>query len=255
VAELADRIHRSWIDFLLAADQREIAALIADANVYVLDDEWGGSYGVCVDLSPTAALFCGEYPENETRIRGSLAWVIRGHLNDQNGNSISNPTIELRIRLMEPEDNWRQVVQELIVNAKNPNQGGITEKLFVRDGKQPYNYNEMKFGSQGEIRIAQELERNKVLFFPLPLAVRSDTGNLYQDHREPDFLVCNDGVCGILEVAHHQPDRYERDKEKDAWWKRSGILCVEHYTWERCMDEPRAVVAEFLATLAKHRRL
>lgn len=34
--DLADRIHRTWIDFLLAANMREIAALVADAELHVL---------------------------------------------------------------------------------------------------------------------------------------------------------------------------------------------------------------------------
>ena len=55
-------------------------------------------------------------------------------------------------------------------------------------GKAIIPYNEMKFASQSEIRIAQELERRKVLFFPLALAVRADTGDLYQDHREAASL-------------------------------------------------------------------
>jgi len=111
----------------------------------------------------------------------------------------------------------------------------------------------MKFASQSEIRIAQELERHKVLFFPLPLAVRADSGNLFEDHREVDFIVCQDGIWGILEVAYH-PDRYEQDKQKDLWFKRSGILCIEHYTAERCYNESGAVVSEFLGILAKYKR-
>jgi len=110
----------------------------------------------------------------------------------------------------------------------------------------------MKFASQSEIRIAQELERRKILFFPLPLAVRADTGT-YQDRREPDFLICDDGAWGILEVAYHL-DRYEEDKEKDAWFKQAGILCVEHYTAERCYKESGKVVDEFLGILVRFKR-
>ena len=101
--------------------------------------------------------------------------------------------------------------------------------------------------------ISQELETRGVLFFPLPLAIRADTGERYRDHREPDFLVCDEGTWGVLEVSYH-PDRFEKDKEKDAWWKKSGILCVEHYTAERCYREPARLVDEFLEILRRHRR-
>jgi hypothetical protein len=120
-----------------------------------------------------------------------------------------------------------------------------------RERREMLTYNEASYASQSEIRIAQELEQRKVLFFPLALAVRADTGENWRDHREADFLVCDDGKWGILEVSYH-PDRYERDKEKDAWWKQSGILCVEHYTAERCYNESARVIDEFLSILAKH---
>ena len=68
-----------------------------------------------------------------------------------------------------------------------------------------------------------------------------------------DFLICNDGVWGILEVARHT-DRYEKDAQKGAWFKKSGILCVEHYTAERCYSVSSEVVKEFLEILAKHKR-
>ncbi len=129
----------------------------------------------------------------------------------------------------------------------------ISEKVALKDGKQIYAYNEMKFASRSEIRIAQELETRKVLFFPLPLGVRADTGNFYKDHREVDFLICQDGIWGILEVSYH-PDRYEKDSEKDSWFKKSGILCIQHYSAERCYRFSKEVVNEFLIILAKHRR-
>ena len=154
--------------------------------------------------------------------------------------------IEFRIKLLDVEENWQQKVKELIVNAKDSNQAIVTEKVFARDNnKNVLLYNEMKFGSQAEIRIAQEFERRQVLFFPLPLAVRRNTGQFYLDHREPDFLICNDGVWGILEVSHHLSERYEKDVEKDAWFKQSGILCIEHRTADRCRNQPSEVVTSF----------
>ena len=91
------------------------------------------------------------------------------------------------------------------------------------------------------------------MFFPLPLAVRSETGVLYKDHREANFLVCDEDVWGILEVSYH-PNRFKQDSEKNIWFKRSGVLCVQHYTSERCYRQPGEVVVEFLEILAKYRR-
>ena len=76
----------------------------------------------------------------------------------------------------------------------------------------------------------------------IAVAVRAETGKRWQDHREVDFLICHNGAWGILEVAYH-PDRYEKDSEKDHWFKKSGILCIQHYTAERCCKEAGKVIA------------
>lgn len=50
------------------------------------------------------------------------------------------------------------------------------------------------------------------------------------------------------------PDRYEKDAEKDLWFKKSGILCIQHFTAERCYNESAKVVSEFLGVLAQHKK-
>jgi hypothetical protein len=125
--------------------------------------------------------------------------------------------------------------------------------MAAKDGRPTHTWNELKYASASEIRIAQELEKRQVLFFPLAVAVRAETGKNWQDHREVDFLVCQNGAWGILEVSYH-PDRYERDSEKDVWFKKSGILCIQHYTAERCYKDSQGVVEEFLGILAQYEK-
>jgi hypothetical protein len=237
---------------LIDANMRELAALVVDGELSIQSGNWGGDQSLLVDL-PTSAL---TYVTSNERIRKdlerTLAEIANGHLFDQNGNPVT-ASIEFRVKLLDLEPNWRAVVKDLIINSKDANQGVVTEKVFLRQKRSIFVYNEMKFASQSEIRVAQELERRQVLFFPLPLAVRHETGELYQDHREVDFLVCCDGGWGILEVAYH-PGRYEQDSEKDHWFKRSGILCIQHYTAERCFRETEKVVDDFLSVLGKHRK-
>ncbi len=179
--------------------------------------------------------------------------VSRGRIYDNNYNVVDNLPFINRVKLIEVEQDWQNIVKNLIANAQNPNQGLISEKVASKNGKPINVYNEMKFASRSEIRIAQELETQKILFFPLPLGVRADTGNFYNDHREVDFLICQDGAWGILEVSYH-PDRYEKDSEKDSWFKKSGILCIQHYSAERCYNFSKEVVEEFLTILARYRR-
>jgi hypothetical protein len=125
--------------------------------------------------------------------------------------------------------------------------------MAAKNGRPVHVWNELRYASASEIRIAQELEARKVLFFPLAVAVRGATAIPWRDHREVDFLVCQNGAWGILEVSYH-PDRYERDAEKDVWFKQSGVLCIQHYTAERCYRDAPSVIQEFLAILKRYER-
>jgi hypothetical protein len=250
--ELEAKLHRTWVQLLIDHDYREIAAIAIETEVYIFYA--GYNPGAITFDVPTSVY---GYVKNNESIRKimerAMTTVSQGRIYDDNDNVLNDLPFNYRTKLVNIEEGWQNVIRNLIANAQDPNQAFITEKAFTKSNKQPYLYNEMKLASQSEIRIAQELESRKVLFFPLPLAVRAETGNFYEDHREVDFLICQDGTWGILEVSFH-PDRYEKDSEKDSWFKKSGILCIQHYSAERCYNSPSNVVEEFLAILAKHKR-
>ncbi len=252
IEDLSAKLHRTWVQLLVDHDYREIAAIAIEAEVNIVYDGYE-PISIAFDL-PTSVY---GYVKNNDRVKKimerAMTTVSHGRIYGNNYNAVNELPYEYRVRLLDVEAGWQNVTRNLIANAQDPNQGLITEKAFAKDKRQPYVYNEMKFASQSEIRIAQEFETRKVLFFPLPLAVRADTGNFYQDHREVDFLVCQDGVWGILEVSFH-PDRFEKDSEKDSWFKKSGVLCIQHYSAERCYNNTREVVEEFLSILSKFKR-
>jgi hypothetical protein len=176
-----DRLHRTWVQFLLDHDYREAAAIAVESAI---EESYAGSYDP-IELRiwlPTSAYGIVNTNEHlKKAMEKALRVVSQGHITDQNGNPVDVP-ITFIVNLMQVEEGWQDVIRRLIVQSQDPNQGAITEKAFSGKGKQPYLYNEMKFGSKSEIRIAQELEARGVLFFPLPLAVRAETGNRYQDH-------------------------------------------------------------------------
>ena len=254
MSEFDQVIHRTWVQLLVDHGYREAAAIAIDMQVYILYSNYAPD-AIVLDVPISMYSKVKNDESLKTVMERALLAVCHGHLYDQNNDSVSveDLPIEYRVKLVEVEDGWQNIVRKLIVNSEDPNQGLVTEKVFSRRNKQPYIYNEMKFASKTEIRIAQEFEARGVLFFPLPLAVRAKTGNFYEDHREVDFLVCEDGTWGILEVSYH-PDRYEKDAEKDAWFKKSGILCIQHYSAERCYENPAQVVDEFQEILSKHKR-
>lgn len=258
--ELLEKLHRTWIEALVCDNWNDYAAIIVNAE---LDFSWewestindNSITGISVYLPYSLySIIIKDEPIQET-LRESFLNISNGYIPEWTNSSffIKNFKINYRVKLLELEEDWKKTIRFLITKSKESNQGLVSTKVFTRKHQEILVYNEMKFASKSEIRIAQELENRKVLFFPLPLAVRCETGEFYKDHREVDFLICIEGTFGILEVARH-PDRYEQDKEKDVWFKNSGILCIEHYTAEKCFNHPGIVVDEFLKTLIKYKR-
>ncbi len=252
-----ETLHRTWMQLLSEDHHTELAAMLRDGSLAVAKKPGlSVEYGECAsrelaveipheyyDMIITHALYPGV-------IESSLEKLFRHYVRLCDD---VNMLMKLKIQPIDAAKEWKDKVREIILTAQTPSQGALPEKVFAEKGQQPMLYQEMKFGSISEVRIAQALASRRVLFFPLPLAVRRETGASYMDRREPDFLVCHDGVWGILEVAFH-PDRYEKDAEKDGWFKQSGIVCIQNYTAEHCFNHPSEVVDAFLHILAKHKR-
>jgi hypothetical protein len=110
----------------------------------------------------------------------------------------------------------------------------------------------MRFRSESELHIARALDRTGVLFLPDAL-MRLGAPSARQN-READFLVCANGVWGILEVdgaPFHPDDDREAADERDQLFRKHGIPLVSHFEAVRCAVAPDAVVTEFLAALAQ----
>lgn len=248
-SEFNARLHRRWVQLLIDSNRKDIAALVIDGSLEITHT----AYDIIIIIVDLPIMAFNIVNDNES-LR-EVATQILTDLSRHYTTSEDTRGLEVGYRpmLLDIDEDWKTIAKNLIQNSKPTNQATVTDIVFLRNNKEPYLYNEMKFASQSEIRIAQELEKRKVLFFPLPLAVRQETAKLYLDHREVDFLICVEGTWGIMEVSYH-PNRFEQDAEKDTWFKKSGILCIQHYTAERCYNESSIVVEEFLDILAKHRR-
>jgi hypothetical protein len=110
----------------------------------------------------------------------------------------------------------------------------------------------MRFRSESELRIAQALDRAGAMVLPGCLARLGPSGA--RQTREPDFLVCWQGVWGILEVdgePFHPAARSSANEDRDRLFVGQGIRVVAHYEASRCFAAPDAVVAEFLAALGR----
>jgi hypothetical protein len=111
-------------------------------------------------------------------------------------------------------------------------------------------HDELKFRSPQEIAIYDELKKRDLLFFPNAAAV---LGGANPKKREPDFLICNKGKWGVLEVMgdayHHNA---AKDHDRARLFKEHGVHCVEFFTAAECMSRPESVVDKFLSVLAQH---
>ena len=147
-------------------------------------------------------------------------------------------------QLMDIDPDWRTELLEIargrgIHNQARQNMAGLV-------------WRNLGFRSKSEIRIAQALDRLGVLYLPNCLA-RVDAPDR-RKNREADFLACENGKWGILEVdgePFHPPSRTVQDHERDRLFRLHGIRIVEHFDASECFNNPDQVVAKFLEPLRK----
>jgi hypothetical protein len=154
-------------------------------------------------------------------------------------------TIEAEIVPAEP--GWRDEMYELICGRGVSNQG--------EDIPQPIIYENLRFRSVSERRIAEALDRARIMYLPncrARLNIQNSPGG--RGNREADFVICDNGRFGILEVdgaPYHPPTRTVHDHERDRLFKAHGIRVIEHYDSGRCAESADKVVKEFLDILRK----
>ncbi len=139
----------------------------------------------------------------------------------------------------------KSLLSECSENANNQGiQFALNNKISI--------WNDLRFRSKSEIKIAEALDRVSVLFYPNCKA-RLDTPQ-GRDNKESDFLVFYKGKWGILEVdgeEWHPPSRTVHDHKRDRLFKAHGICIVEHYDATECFEKPNDVVQEFLEILSR----
>jgi len=140
---------------------------------------------------------------------------------------------------------WRAEAEREMLGSDYRNQAA-----FVWSSK-IVNWNELRFRSNTEVKIAIALDRAGTLFLPNCSARLGSSNN--RGNEEADFLICHQGKWGILEVdgPHHTPERAAKDHEKVSRFQNHGIRFVRRYDAERCYREPDGVVKDFLENLIK----
>lgn len=110
--------------------------------------------------------------------------------------------------------------------------------------------------SEAELRIAQALDQQEILFFAnargrfslLNAPVSNDQSN---GRVEADFMIFHQGKCLVLEVdgQHHlEVGQMGRDYVRDRMLLRAKLPTVR-FTGKDCLERPQAVVVECLSIL------
>lgn len=123
---------------------------------------------------------------------------------------------------------------------------------MISDGVTTRTWEGLRFGSESERRIAAALDERGVMYMA-NCKTRLGRPN-HRANRIPDFLICDGGKWGILEVdgePFHPPSRKAQEDEKDRLLKTHGILVVEHFDATACYRTPETVVTTFLDILKR----
>lgn len=242
-----EQLIASAVQYLIEGDNMDIAQLLlyctAEQVEVVEEDNFRStSYGVDINLrGPRMAI---EKIDNESDWTSDL---VRKAIANTLPFGFYLSGLFTRASIHVPDENWRSDLQELIKGKGISNQASGAESARLWQG--------FKFRSATEIKIAEALDRAGVLFFPLPKArVVTDNGHM---NVEPDFVVCQEGRWGILEVdgePFHPPTRSAIEHDRDRLFRRHGVVCVERFDAKRCYANPDKTVQDFLLLMVKSYR-
>ena len=171
----------------------------------------------------------------------TLRFIIK-QVSDQISDQVSN-------QASDPSELQPQKTDDMVMLLETPANNQCRQ--FNNNPNNPIHlWNNLRFNSASEVPIADALDKRKVLFFP-NCAVRLGI-NKGRHNREPDFLVCEKGKWGILEVdgpEFHTPATIVEDHERARLFQAHGILLVQHFDAGECFENADGVVDKFLYLL------
>ena len=129
---LEEKLHRTWIALLIDGGLKDAASVVLDATITLLEDNYQ-YYGFSVDLPPSAAITVQTNSDLAEKLEKSLKVVARGYIEDQNGYplDVDEITIKFRIKLMEPEEGWKENVRR---SLSDDQESHMDIKDFIEGG-------------------------------------------------------------------------------------------------------------------------
>ncbi len=236
-----DIVLASAVRFLIDGGEEDAASVLLSCSLeyWPSGDTWfaGDEIHRALHVKLTGPRAAFEILDNsEHQITRAIRGALEAVLSEQT--YIKHFTVRVEPATIDP--GWREELLQIARGQGVHNQAAQGRALRV--------WNNLNFRSQSEIRIAQALDRARVLFFPNCRGrVGPDRGN-----REVDFLVCHKGRWGILEVdgePFHPPSRTAEDHARDRIFREHGVPVVEHFEATQCYERADEVVARFLQLL------
>ena len=124
------------------------------------------------------------------------------------------------------DPNWREELLEIASGR------GVHTQGVEIPNRTTVTWNNLRFRSESERRIAIALDASGALFLPNCLARLSNRNSRLT--KEADFLVCKDGKWGVLEVDGPFHPRAAIDHERDRLFQEHGIRVTQRFDWEEC---------------------
>ena len=249
--DLLGRAVRFLID---GGDEKPAAILVVSRlNIRVnadVFDEWEGVvYGVTyVVEAPRAGYDALKQLHVDELARDwnahAVGESIREALNAVTPANIEVRHIDARFDQTPAVEGWRDDLAAFLLGRETHNQAPGPGPMRM--------WENLRFRSESEKRIAQALDAAGAMFLPSCRARATADGA--RRTVEPDFLVCWKGRWGILEVdgePFHPSRRTVHDHARDRVFKTHGIMVVEHFDASECFEKPADVVRKFLTLLGR----
>ena len=238
------------IQALIDVHEEETASLLLGCNLrWYVSDDFRERRGLSVTLSGPSSII-QELIRNEDALTESKARrLLSEYTKLVLGPYISVSDWYFQVEAVTLPVNWRQELLEIVRKQGTTNQG----RSYEASESSAVQYANLRFRSYSEVCIAKALDRAGVMYFANCTA-RVSCGQ-ERLNREPDFLICDSGKWGILEVdgePFHPPSRTVHDHDRDRLFERHGVRFVQHYDASQCRQEPNKVVSEFLDLLMRN---
>jgi hypothetical protein len=243
-----EKMLASAVAFLVSGQEQKAAATLLACTVRVYDSEetWfvGNElhHGMHVHLlGPRTAyeIICDRDNQNRAAIERAFEAVL------PESTYVSQLTASVEIVNIDPD--WRSLYLDFLMEERSVNNQAVDEKANRM-------WNNLRFRSESEVKIAEALDRAGVLFLPNCKArLNTPEG---RRNREADFIICHNGRWGMLEVdgePYHTPLRTVEDHTRDRYFKEHGMPLVEHFDATECYKKPDDLVKRFLKLLENMR--